>query len=185
MNKLLMTWQLQSFAVSLAVLSQILLPGLAQSQRYPTEAVSSKCRSSSNAGLLSWKEYSETAVGKFVGRDYDLPKPFRNTLIWYDYGANTVRLYVFAENLCPPITKARGGNELQRNIEVAEQYVKSGQALKFDYGFSSPYYNKYINDSRIRLESNSSACLRVTCLEGSSLERERIVIILRSERVTK
>ena len=91
---------------------------------------------------------------------------------------------MFAENLCPPITKDRGGNELQRNIEVAEQYVKSGQALKFYYGFSSRYYDKYINDSRIRLESNSSVCLRVTCLEGSSLDREGIVKILRSERIT-
>ncbi len=154
----------------------------AQSLEYPPNTNQS-CNNSGNSGLLSWEDYFKIRPG-VTNRSYNLLDPFRNGLIWYDYGVNNFRVYIFADNLCPAIVKDHDDHNLRnydivgRNLEITEQYLETGKALLFTYT------GRRLDNIEV---SKNSVCLGsrlgTTCLTATSLSREQMIQILRSERI--
>ena len=131
--------------------------------------------------LLTWREFVERGGRRFIQVDYDLPSEFRNGYVYINTGADNNTAYILKQGLSgyPPKLNAI----TQIDYAVGDRYVKSGNAIKFNWGGGAVYYQRHGRDTEVRFsEKSGQGCLRLTCLEAPFMTNQQITIILRSER---
>ncbi|WP_293356009.1 MULTISPECIES: hypothetical protein [unclassified Microcoleus] len=134
-----------------------------------------------NSGLITWREFIERGGRRFVDRDYDLPTEFRNGYLYINAGADNTTGYILKQGLStyPPVK-----SEVREiDYEEADSYVKSGKAIKFNWGGGAVSGRIYGKDTELRfVKETGQFCLRLTCLEAPFMTKQEINKILRSER---
>lgn len=133
-----------------------------------------------NSPLITWKEFVEQGGRRFVNRDYDIPSEFRNGYVYINSGADNTTAYILKQGLLSYPPKANRIAEIDDNL--GNQYVKSGQAIRFNWGGSSGYFQRHGRDTEVRFEAPGLGCLRLTCLEAPFMSKEQITGILHSEK---
>ncbi|HBW58641.1 MAG TPA: hypothetical protein DEF27_12895 [Oscillatoriales bacterium UBA8482] len=131
--------------------------------------------------LLTWREFIEQGGRRFIQVDYDLPSEFRNGYVYINIGADNNTAYILKQGLSgyPPKLNAI----TQIDYAVGDRYVKSGNAIKFNWGGGAVYYQRHGRDTEVRFsEKSGQGCLRLTCLEAPFMTNQQITIILHSER---
>lgn len=134
--------------------------------------------------LVTWREFVERGGRCFVNRDYDLPAEFRNGYVYINPGADNTTAYILKQGLSsyPPIKSGIG----EIDYAMADSYVKSGKAIKFNWGGSVGSYQTYGKDTKLRfVKETGQFCLRLSCLEAPFMTKQEINRILRSERAIK
>ena len=132
--------------------------------------------------LITWKQFIEQGGQRFVQVDYDLPSEFRNGYIYINAGGDNTMGYILKQGLSnyPP---RRVNTVSEIDSALAERYVKSGKAVRFNWGGGAGSYQTYGKDTEVRfLRTPGWGCLRLTCLEAPSMTNEQISRILHSER---
>ncbi|MEG4286305.1 hypothetical protein QUB68_24555 [Microcoleus sp. A006_D1] len=178
-----------SVAVSLAVLGVASVSVLAQGQSLRAnpqilEGRSQTVAQQPKSQLITWREFVERGGRRFVNYDYDLPPELRNGYVYINAGADNTGGYILKQGLSsyPPVKP--GIREI--DYAVAERYVKSGKAIKFNWGGGAGAYQTYGKDTEVRFLRNPGwGCLRLTCLEAPFMTNEQISRILHSERKIK
>ncbi len=133
-----------------------------------------------NSPLITWKEFVEQGGRRFVNRDYDLPSEFKNGYLYINSGADNTTAYILKQGLSSYPPKATMIAEI--NYDLGNQYVKSGEAIRFNWGGSNGYFQRHGRDTEVRFERPGLGCLRLTCLEAPFMSKEQITRILHSER---
>ena len=177
-----------SVAVSLVVLGVASVSVLAQGRSLSINPQLSEGRSLYQVAqqpkpqLITWKQFIEQGGRRFVQVDYDLPSEFRNGYIYINPGGDNTAGYILKQGLSnyPPITVNRVS---EIDSALAEKYVKSGKAVRFNWGGGAGSYQTHGKDTEVRFLRNPGwGCLRLTCLEAPFMTNEQISRILHSER---
>jgi hypothetical protein len=179
-----------SLIVGPAVLGSASISVLAQSQSSPTNQQILGGRSlhqvaqQPNSRLITWKEFVERGGRRFVNYDYDLPPEFRNGYVYINPGADNTTAYILKQGLSSYPAIKSGIGEI--DYAVADRYVNSGKAIRFNWGGGAVSAKTHGKDTEVRFLRNPGwGCLRLTCLEAPFMTNEQISRILRSEREIK
>lgn len=130
----------------------------------------------------TWREFVNNGGSGEVSVDFNLPSEFRNGFVYFNYDSNQITAFIFKRGLSSYPSRENGLEEIDN--DVADQYVKKGQAIVLNWNLGDSGL-VYANNPSVRFPRKGTGCLRITCLTAIFLNEEEITAILRSERKIK
>ncbi|WP_155967626.1 hypothetical protein [Kamptonema formosum] len=128
----------------------------------------------------TWRQFVERGGGRYIQVDFDLPDEFRNGFVYFNQGASVINAYILKEGLSSYPAAIEGGLQ-QIDSGLAEQYIKSGQAISLFWNLGNSGL-RYINDTEVRFSNSGHGCFKTICLTAPFLSQAEISRILRSVR---
>lgn len=158
--------------MSLAVLGVGSLPVQAQNRPSSTNMTT-------QPQVPTWRQFVARGGGRYIQVDYDLPTEYRDGFVYFNQGASVINAFILKKGLSsyPSL-----GNDLsQIDFKVADQYIKSGKAIQFNWNLGNSGL-RYINDTEVRFPSKGTGCFRTACLTAPFFSNAEISRILLSKR---
>ncbi len=144
-----------------------------QSQNPPTPSNTTR-----QPQVPTWRQFVDRGGRRYIQVDYDLPTEFRDGFVYFNQGASVINAFILKKGLSSYTSIA---NDIEIDFQVAERYVKSGQAIQFSWNLGNSSL-RYANDTEVRFPSRGTGCFRANCLTAPFLNNAQISRILLSKR---
>ncbi|MFB8788085.1 MAG: hypothetical protein U7123_04390 [Potamolinea sp.] len=126
----------------------------------------------------TWRQFVDRGGGRYIQVDYDLPNEYRDGFVYFNQGPSVINAFILNQGLSSYTSLA---SDIQIDFQVAEKYVKSGQAIQFSWNLGNSGL-RYANDTEVRFPSRGTGCFRANCLTAPFLNNAQISRILLSKR---